>query len=118
MSSTPASQIARGPQGRFQTGNIGGGRPRGSRNKLGEAFIRDVEAIWNERGAVVLRECAESDPAAFCRIVAGLLPRDVDISVVHSVDPRDFANRFQAALALLDNVPSPRLPKALVLDAD
>jgi hypothetical protein len=31
-------------------GNNGGGRQKGSRNKLGEAFIADVYAKWQARG--------------------------------------------------------------------
>jgi hypothetical protein len=31
-------------KGRFLTGNSGGGRPKGSRNQLGEAFVADLYA--------------------------------------------------------------------------
>jgi hypothetical protein len=41
--------------GRFVSGNNGGpGRQRGSRNKLGEAFVADVYAKWQEHGAQTL----------------------------------------------------------------
>jgi hypothetical protein len=40
--------------GRFVSGNIGGGRPKGSRNKLAEAFIADLHARWIKDGPQVL----------------------------------------------------------------
>jgi hypothetical protein len=42
--------------GRFLTGNSGGGRQRGSRNKLSEQFIADVYAQWQESGSDCLCE--------------------------------------------------------------
>ncbi len=39
-------------KGRFLPGNNGGtGRPKGSRNKLGEAFIDDLYQDWQANGA-------------------------------------------------------------------
>jgi Family of unknown function (DUF5681) len=107
MSET-TTQTDRDERGRFQPGNTGngGGRPRGSRNKLGEAFLEDLRDSWNEVGAIALKRCAQEDPAAYCRIVAGLLPRDFNINL--AVDVADFSTRFQTALAMLGNTPAPR----------
>jgi hypothetical protein len=45
--------------GRFVSGNIGGGRPKGSRNQLGEAFIDDLYAHWKIHGVAAIAEmCA------------------------------------------------------------
>jgi hypothetical protein len=76
MSETNAN---RDRKGRFITGNSGGGRPRGARSKLGEAFLEDLRNCWEERGAEALRRCAEEEPAQFCKIVASLMPRDLDL---------------------------------------
>ena len=48
----------------FKRGNPG--RPKGSRNKLGEAFIADLYAHWQENGvpAAGLPENRRLDPAA------------------------------------------------------
>ena len=43
--------------GRFLTGNIGGGRPQGARAKLGEAFLADMHADWEENGKDVIQTC-------------------------------------------------------------
>ena len=65
--------------GRFITGNIGGGRSKGSRNKLGEAFIEDVYAKWAEHGAQAIEEMRNADPGGFVRVVAGILPKEMVI---------------------------------------
>lgn len=99
MMSDAATQSDRDERGRFQTGNTGGGRPRGSRNKLGEAFIEDLRDAWNELGVDALRRCAEQDPSTFCRIVSSLLPKTIDLNM--SLDATSFASKLQQAAALL-----------------
>lgn len=93
--------------GRFVAGNSGnGGRRPGARSRLGEQFLCDLRDAWNERGAEALRQCAIDDPSAFCKIVAGLLPKTIDINA--TVDVVGFANNFRQALAMLGNEPVPR----------
>jgi hypothetical protein len=67
--------------GRFLTGNSGGGRPKGSRNKLSEQFISDLYDEWEKSGPEVLTTVAKTDPVALMRCVAGLLPHKVDASL-------------------------------------
>jgi hypothetical protein len=72
-----------GALGRFVSGNSGGpGRPKGSRNRLGEEFLSDLYADWTEHGASVIAEVRERNPVAYLRTVAGLLPRQVGITTV------------------------------------
>lgn len=51
----------------------------GARNKLAEAFVADMLADWQEHGADAIARTRESDPAAYVRIVVGLLPRHVGL---------------------------------------
>jgi hypothetical protein len=99
--------------GRFVNGGKAGpGRPRGARSRLSEAFILDLHTVWEETGIKALRTCAAEKPSEFCRIVALLMPRDLNLSV--SVDPVDFAARFRSAIEMLGNNPAPpRLRKSL-----
>jgi hypothetical protein len=70
--------------GRFKMGNKGGpGRPPGSRNSLGDDFVAAIHVDWREHGAAVLQEVRSSSPAAYLRVVASLVPRQI------SVDRRD-----------------------------
>lgn len=66
-----------GPGRPFQPGQSGNprGRPSGSRHKLSEAFLANLSDLWAEEGDGALRMCLVEDPAAFCRIVASLLPK-------------------------------------------
>lgn len=57
------------------------GRPKGARTKLGEAFIADLAGDWKNYGKATLVEAREKDPAGYVRIVASLLPKDVNLDV-------------------------------------
>lgn len=64
--------------GRFLPGNTGfGGRPKGSRNKLGEKFLEDLQELWASDGKTVLREARAEKPMEFAKMVAGLLPSEL-----------------------------------------
>jgi hypothetical protein len=105
--------------GRFLPGNSGnGGRKPGARNKLGESFLEDLRHCWNERGAIALARCADEDPAAFCRIVASLLPKDINLNM--SLNAAEFADKWRTASELLGHdvtMSTPRRPlRAKVID--
>jgi choline dehydrogenase-like flavoprotein len=54
-----ALQTSRNSRGEYVTGHIGGpGRPRGSRNRLSEQFIADLQADWEQYGAAVIERHA------------------------------------------------------------
>lgn len=109
MTHIPSPEDRDSKTGRFLPGNSGlGGRPKGARSKLGEAFLDDLRDAWNAHGIEALRRCATEDPTQFCRIISNLLPRDIDINLSASVDVGDFAARFRSALELLGNAPPPR----------
>ena len=69
-------------RGRFLTGNIGGpGRPKGSRNRLGEHFIEALFQDWSKHGPLVIERVRESNPAIYLKIVASLLPQQMAVEV-------------------------------------
>ncbi|WP_156041724.1 hypothetical protein [Bradyrhizobium sp. URHD0069] len=76
---------------------------------MSEAFIADLKTVWEEDGISALRRCAESEPGTFCRIVSGLLPKNVDVNVSGSVDVGSFAEKFRHALSLLGNEPQSKM---------
>jgi hypothetical protein len=84
------SEITTDPDrgGRFVNGGIPGpGRPKGARSKLGEAFLEDLRDAWLEHGASALARCAKEEPSQFCKIIASLMPRDVNLSTSASMPP-------------------------------
>jgi hypothetical protein len=90
---TGTDRDERNARGQFilgHTGNLGGGRPKGSRNKLGEAFLSDLAGEWERSGAEALARCAKDDPTAFVKVVAGLLPKEIDATLT-TVDIELFA---------------------------
>lgn len=68
---------------RFKKGEVHNpkGRPKGSKNKLTERFWSDVLKDWEQHGAFALSDCRESDPVAYCKIVASILPKNIELDV-------------------------------------
>lgn len=62
-------------KGRFISGNIGGGRPKGSRNQLGEAFIADLYSDWRKHGVGVVQAVREQHPVDYLKVVASIVSR-------------------------------------------
>lgn len=57
-------------------GNNGGGRKKGSRNRLTDTFIAAIENDFADHGADALTKLREDDPAAYIKVVASLVPRE------------------------------------------
>jgi hypothetical protein len=55
-----------------------GGRQKGTRNKLSEAFLKDLHAEWERSGAATLKILAVENPAALAAIVAKVIPQAFD----------------------------------------
>lgn len=73
--------VSRNEKGHFVSGHNGGpGRPKGSRNKLGEAFLDNLYADWQENGVQALKDCRQQNPAAYVKTVASLLPKQVEVN--------------------------------------
>ena len=57
------------------------GRPKGSRNKLGEEFITEIYNDCCEHGAAALKKVRENRPEVYVKVVASLLPREIEARV-------------------------------------
>ncbi|MGE9010576.1 hypothetical protein ACO2JO_18480 [Leptospira interrogans] len=73
----PVPTTARDGQGRFLTGNNGGGRRKGSRNKLTERFLDTIADDFAEHGANAIAKVRINDPIAYLKIVGSLIPREL-----------------------------------------
>ena len=74
----------------------------GSRSKLGEAFVADLHADWQQHGPAVIEQVRKFDPATYLRLIASLMPRkmeaDVSVGVFH--DATSILEAFRMASEL------------------
>lgn len=88
--SAPADDLQNKPH-LFQPGQSGNpkGRAKGSRNKLGEAFLADLHANWEEHGAETIEAVRVDKPDVYLKVVASILPRDLNVNVNNMDDKTD-----------------------------
>lgn len=68
--------------GRFLPGNSGfGGRPKGARNKLGEAFIDALHDDFNDHGIAAIQTVRSEKPDQYLKVIASLLPKEMNLNV-------------------------------------
>lgn len=84
-----AVAIEKDEKGRFLTGNSGGGRPKGARNKLGEQFISDLYADWQQHGVATLAKVRDEKPDQYLKVVASILPKDLNVNINQMDDLTD-----------------------------
>jgi hypothetical protein len=70
-----AAIASRDEHGRFLTGNSGGGRLRGSRNKLTDQFLAAIADDFAEHGAGAIAKVRMNDPATYLKLIGSLVPR-------------------------------------------
>lgn len=105
------AQPERDPEtGRFLPGNSGfGGRPKGSRNKLGEAFTLALYEDFQQHGVAAIQECREAKPDQYLKVIAGLMPKDMNLNVN---DARELSDAdLIARIRQLDDVVKPFLER-------
>lgn len=61
--------------------NNKGGRPKGSRHKLGEEFIKAMHDDWCEHGSQVIETVRLNKPEQYLKVVASILPKDINLNV-------------------------------------
>ena len=66
----------------FQVGHPGGpGRPKGSKNKLSESFLRALANDFEKHGEGAIERVRESHPGEYLSIIAGLMPKELLLEV-------------------------------------
>lgn len=55
------------------------GRPRGSRNKLSAEFVAAMCQDFEKSGAAVIAKVRDEKPEAYLRIIASLVPQQVEL---------------------------------------
>ena len=65
-----------------QSGNPKG-PPKGYRKTLSKAFVEDVHDSWMIYGKAALETTAMTEPSIYVRVVAGLVPKDIEVTVTN-----------------------------------
>mgnify|MGYP006879611415 CR=1 FL=1 len=76
----PAPGTPGGPWKKGQSGNPAG-RPKGSRNKLGTAFLDALHNDFLEYGESVIERVRRTDPTNYLKVIASVVPKDLNINV-------------------------------------
>lgn len=87
-----------------QSGNPAG-RPKGARHKLGEKFLEDMLADFETHGKAVIEKVRTDDPTQYLKVVASILPKELNVTVSEYDDLSDdeLAERFAAIASQLGN---------------
>jgi hypothetical protein len=64
---------------RFKPGNPG--RPKGARNKLGEAFIQALHDSFNEHGPKTIETVRTEKPDQYLKVIASLIPTEHRVTI-------------------------------------
>jgi hypothetical protein len=95
------------------------GRPKGTRNKLGEDFLKDLHDAWKTKGKGAIDCVVKDRPHEFLKVVAGLLPKDINIKVdaLSEIDDTELAACL-ASLRALANTCSAEIARAGAIEAE
>jgi hypothetical protein len=88
-----------------------GGRIKGSRNKISEAFLHDLAAEWETSGPAALKIMAREEPGNFVKVVAALLPKEF------TIEDNGLAELSDDELEILINELRGRIRIAIVVNA-
>jgi Family of unknown function (DUF5681) len=87
-----------------QSGNPAG-KPLGTRNKLIESFVTDLQEKWRTDGASILDRLAINEPAKLVEAISRLAPKDIAVSLEQrgtlGIDPALW-HGFQRVLAAIE----------------
>jgi hypothetical protein len=61
------------------------GRPKGARNKLGEAFIQALHDDFEEHGIAAIQTVRAEKPDQYLKVIASLLPKDVNLNLTDNL---------------------------------
>lgn len=81
----------RGLKAPWQAGQSGNplGRPKGSRSKLGEAFIDAMHADFLAHGPAVVEKVRIEKPDQYLKVIASILPKELHVKDVSLEDMSD-----------------------------
>lgn len=79
------------------------GRPKGSRNKLGEDFVAALQKDFEEHGPQVIETVRTEKPDAYLKVIASILPKELNVNTsrVEEMSDDDLAAGIAALQSIL-----------------
>lgn len=84
-----------------QSGNPAG-RPKGSRNKLSEAFVEALHEDFTENGVEAIKKTREEKPDVYVRVIASLLPKEFKIETTSDLTDEQLDARIRALASIIE----------------
>jgi hypothetical protein len=80
-----------------------GGKPVGARNRLQGRFIAALADDFDRHGAAAVAAMREKDPSGYIRVIASLMPKEVEIGrVLEGLTDDELAAGISVLLALAE----------------
>lgn len=78
------------------------GRPKGSRNKLGEDFVSALYEDFQTHGIKAIEAVRADKPAEYLKVIASLLPKEIKISDDRDLSDDELDKRIRLLALALD----------------
>lgn len=89
---TVPKQLTPFPPG--QSGNPAG-RPKGSRNKLGEDFIAALHDDFEANGIAAIQAVRKDKPDAYIKVIASILPKELKVTTENDLTDEQLIERIR-----------------------
>jgi hypothetical protein len=88
----------------FEPGQSGNpaGKPKGSRNKLGEAFIQALYEDFTEHGTSVIEAVRAEKPDQYLKVVASILPKELKVTTEVELNDEQLDQRIRQLASILE----------------
>ena len=105
MADSVSADEKQNPPHLFQPGQSGNpnGRPKGSRNKLGENFLAALNADFDANGVEAIEQVRKERPHEYLKVIASILPKELKLSTPDDLTDDELDRRISQLLLGLGN---------------